>query len=258
MSCTIAQIGASAAAMANCQSSILSLIDAAYAQNLNYKALAIQEVIDRSNHIAIVLQDNSERWLNGLSEESKKDYRKEYVENTLAACKILYTCGDEIEAIFQTEPALASKAAIAWAYALKLHLALYKKSFDSYNSELMDKYARKIEQYDAAYAKKFFYERYDAEANHLSDQVNKLGNGYVFSMGLGLLMLFLCLLIIPQELESYRLFGEFDAPWLDLFVFGMGIPFTWAGYKSFRNVSDKKNELEEKINSLRNKQNAYR
>lgn len=172
--------------------------------------------------------------------------------------RILYTCGDEIEAIFQTEPALASKAAIAWAYALKLHLALYKKSFDSYNSEFMDHYARKIEQYDAAYAKKFFYERYDAQANHLSDQVNKLGNDHVFPMGLGLLMLFLCLLRIPQELEWYRLFGEFDTPWLELFLSGMGILFTRYGYKSFRNVSDKKNELEEKINNLRNKQNAYR
>lgn len=251
MSCTTAQIGASAAAMANCQSSILSLIDTAYAQNLNYKALAIQEVIDRSNHIAIVLQDNSERWLNGLSEESKENYIKENIDNALAACNILYTCGDKIEAIFQTEPTLASKAAIAWAYALKLHLALCQKSFDLYNSELMDKYARKIEQYDAAYAKKFFYERYNVEANQYQLLLKQSDvNDTVIRSAVVFPLIFLFLTFTSISLGWPMLVTLFLGAFLTLFLIDL--------CQAFKRKKELEEKIDEKIGEIRNKQNAYR
>lgn len=254
MSCKVAEIGASAIAMANCQSGVFSLIKD-HVQDANDKEAAIREVVQRSEYIANALYNGSKNWLDGLS--VKADYFQEHISNALAACNILYICGDRIETIFAEEPTLAAMAEDVWKAALLLR----KEASDSYDTT-MDKYAKKIEKYDAVYAKKYFYDKYSSEINKLSREAenfqkeNKKGNKLV--AGFGVLCLLVCLARLPQELSWYQSFGEFDTPLLELFLLGCGICCLATFYSTVKKGSDAAKEFERRLSEVIVKRDTYK
>lgn len=250
MSCKVAEIKASATAMANCQRSVFSLIKE-HILDSNDKEAAIQEVITRSAHIANVLCGGSKNWHEWSGGSATDNYAKEYgdyahatQDDAQAACAILFSCGDEIETIFGKESALGKTAIEAWKYGIELT----HKTSAPYNS-VTDKYAHKIGTYDETYLKKYFYKKYDSELNTLYQQADKAKgpDGSIVCLVGGAISTLLGLMLLMTDLS---LLGGVEV------IIGIFCVVCW--YIPHRKRVEVETDFNNRINVVKKNRDSYR
>lgn len=177
MSCKIAQIRAAAISISNCEGSVLELIrDYVAAEE---QGAAVKEVALRSTEIANMLAIGAKNHYDGISLNIRNKYTQEYIDNACAARDILYTCGSQIERVFEGVPEVAAIAAMAWKPGVTMHTELlsYFANQEANKTAILS-YVEKIGKYDPAFAKDYIYKQkktqLENDISRLSSTVSRL------------------------------------------------------------------------------------
>lgn len=119
LECKIAQIRSAAISVSNCEKNVLMLIRDNVPED--EQADAVKEVMLRSLLIANMLANGAKSHYDEISPDIKNDYIQEYVNNVCAARDIMYTCGTQIDSIFQENTEIGKLAADAWKSGIEIH-----------------------------------------------------------------------------------------------------------------------------------------
>lgn len=156
MNCKIAQIRSAAISVANCQDSVLMLIRDHVSQD--EQADAVKEMMLRSASIARMLANGAQSHYYDISTDIRSKYTQEYINNVCAARDIMYTCGSQIDSIFDDREEIAALAADAWKVGIELHKSILSMLADTAgNQRVIDGYVHRIGKYEPEYEKKYFY-----------------------------------------------------------------------------------------------------
>ena len=151
MSCKVGEIRSAAISVTNCLDTVMHLVRE-HVEDKDKQKAAVEEIVRRCRIIAPVLSKAAEKHYFDIGESIRGDYRQEYVDRACAARDILYTCGDAIVQIFGDGPDYAPLAADAWKDAVEMHRELLGYFRDRQgNQNQIDRYWKKIEQYDPGY-----------------------------------------------------------------------------------------------------------
>lgn len=154
LECKIAQIRSAAISVSNCEKNVLMLIRDNVPED--EQADAVKEVMLRSLLIANMLANGAKSHYDEISPDIKNDYIQEYVNNVCAARDIMYTCGTQIDSIFQENTEIGKLAADAWKSGIEIHTRVLSYFADkSANEEIIMSYVKKIGKYDSEYTENY-------------------------------------------------------------------------------------------------------
>lgn len=154
LECKIAQIRSAAISVSNCEKNVLMLIRDNVPED--EQADAVKEVMLRSLLIANMLANGAKSHYDEISPDIKNDYIQEYVNNVCAARDIMYTCGTQIDSIFQENTEIGKLAADAWKSGIEIHTRVLSYFADkSSNEEIIMSYVKKIGKYDSEYTENY-------------------------------------------------------------------------------------------------------
>lgn len=154
LECKIAQIRSAAISVSNCEKNVLMLIRDNVPED--EQADAVKEVMLRSLLIANMLANGAKSHYDEISPDIKNDYIQEYVNNVCAARDIMYTCGTQIDSIFQENTEIGKLAADAWKSGIEIHTRVLSYFADkSANEEIIMSYVKKIGKYDSVYTENY-------------------------------------------------------------------------------------------------------
>lgn len=154
LECKIAQIRSAAISVSNCEKKVLMLIRDNVPED--EQADAVKEVMLRSLLIANMLANGAKSHYDEISPDIKNDYIQEYVNNVCAARDIMYTCGTQIDSIFQENTEIGKLAADAWKSGIEIHTRVLSYFADkSANEEIIMSYVKKIGKYDSEYTENY-------------------------------------------------------------------------------------------------------
>lgn len=154
LECKIAQIRSAAISVSNCEKNVLMLIRDNVPED--EQADAVKEVMLRSLLIANMLANGAKSHYDEISPDIKNDYIQEYVNNVCAARDIMYTCGTQIDSIFQENTEIGKFAADAWKSGIEIHTRVLSYFADkSANEEIIMSYVKKIGKYDSEYTENY-------------------------------------------------------------------------------------------------------
>ena len=154
LECKIAQIRSAAISVSNCEKNVLMLIRDNVPED--EQADAVKEVMLRSLLIANMLANGAKSHYDEMSPDIKNDYIQEYVNNVCAARDIMYTCGTQIDSIFQENTEIGKLAADAWKSGIEIHTRVLSYFADkSANEEIIMSYVKKIGKYDSEYTENY-------------------------------------------------------------------------------------------------------
>lgn len=154
LECKIAQIRSAAISVSNCEKNVLMLIRDNVPED--EQADAVKEVMLRSLLIANMLANGAKSHYDEISPDIKNDYIQEYVNNVCAARDIMYTCGTQIDSIFQENTEIGKLAADAWKSGIEIHTLVLSYFADkSANEEIIMSYVKKIGKYDSEYTENY-------------------------------------------------------------------------------------------------------
>ena len=200
MECTVAQIHSAAISVNNCEDSVLALIRD-YVPEANQKD-AVAEVVMRSMQIAYILAGGAKRYYEETAPDIRSKYVREYIDRVLAAKDILYTCGTQIESIWGNQKDIMLYAVNAWEAGIDLHTNILPHLYDkSGNREIIVSYAKKIMEYDPAYAKQCIKDQLESEIAALKKAIadasagQEWGGIWVALICIGVLILFMLICI---------------------------------------------------------------
>jgi hypothetical protein len=202
MECKIAQIRSAAISVSNCEDSVLDLIKNHVAEDEQYEA--VQEVMLRSQLIANMLAGGAKSHYDGIDSSIKDKYTQEYINNVCAARDILYTCGSQIDRIFEDKPEIAKLAADAWKGGITLHKTILPLLADQTgNKNTIASYVKQIGQYDPDYANDYTYKEkkqaLDTEISALRKVVSDTENPKAVKSR-GCMIFFIVLGLVPLVL----------------------------------------------------------
>lgn len=149
MNCKIGEIGVAAMRVANCEDTVLKLIKDTVS-DAEEQRKAVDEVAAKSISISSMLFNAYKNHYDGIDIQIKNRYVQEYANNCAAARDIVYTCGDQIVAVFGDT--LGDIAAACWKVGVKQHNIL-NGVFDNkqLNADIIKSYNEKISKYDSDY-----------------------------------------------------------------------------------------------------------
>ena len=151
MRCSIAQIKSAGNSVSNCIDTVLSLIRD-HVQSEDEQDKAVSEVAMKCKHLSTLLYTAATKHFNGISEHIQGNYLQELVDNCSSARNIMYTLGNQIEAIFAGHETLHLTAADAWKDGIEKHRKMMTHFADKdSNQKLILEYAAKIQKYDQSY-----------------------------------------------------------------------------------------------------------
>ena len=154
LECKIAQIRSAAISVSNSEKNVLMLIRDNVPED--EQADAVKEVMLRSLLIANMLANGAKSHYDEISPDIKNDYIQEYVNNVCAARDIMYTCGTQIDSIFQENTEIGKLAADAWKSGIEIHTRVLSYFADkSANEEIIMSYVKKIGKYDSEYTENY-------------------------------------------------------------------------------------------------------
>ena len=154
LECKIAQIRSAAISVSNCEKNVLMLIRDNVPED--EQADAVKEVMLRSLLIANMMANGAKSHYDEISPDIKNDYIQEYVNNVCAARDIMYTCGTQIDSIFQENTEIGKLAADAWKSGIEIHTRVLSYFADkSANEEIIMSYVKKIGKYDSEYTENY-------------------------------------------------------------------------------------------------------
>lgn len=154
LECKIAQIRSAAISVSNCEKNVLMLIRDNVPED--EQADAVKEVMLRSLLIANMLANGAKSHYDEIGPDIKNDYIQEYVNNVCAARDIMYTCGTQIDSIFQENTEIGKLAADAWKSGIEIHTRVLSYFADkSANEEIIMSYVKKIGKYDSEYTENY-------------------------------------------------------------------------------------------------------
>ncbi len=177
--CKIAQIRSAAISVNNCEDTVLYLIKNHVADDEQYDA--VNEVLIRSQLIANMLAGGAKSHYDDIDSSIRSKYTQEYIDNVCAARDILYTCGTQIDSIFEDRPEIAKLAADAWKSGIELHERILPLLANQVaNRGIMASYAEQIGKYDPEYAKDYLNEQnrktYEEKKQALRNQISTLNS----------------------------------------------------------------------------------
>lgn len=147
--CKIGEIGMAAIRVSNCEDTVLKLIKENVSDSEEQRK-AVDEVAARSILIADMLFNAYKNYYDNIDIQIKNRYVQEYANNCAACRDILYTCGNQIIAVFGN--AYGDIAAACWKVAVKQHNILNGVFTDKQgNASVINSYNEKIKKYDSSY-----------------------------------------------------------------------------------------------------------
>lgn len=151
MECKIAQIQSAGISVANCIDTVLKLIKD-HVEGRDEQVKAVQEVCLRCTLIAGMLYNGAKNHYEGIDLQIQSNYIQEMVNNCCAARNIMYTLGDNVDALFSDYEELHVCATSAWKDGITKHSGLMRY-FDQKeaNKGIIDEYAAKVKKYETSY-----------------------------------------------------------------------------------------------------------
>ena len=252
MECTVAQIHSAAISVNNCEDSVLALIRD-YVPEANQQD-AVAEVVMSSMQIAYILAGGAKRYYEETAPDIRSKYVREYIDRVLAAKDILYTCGTQIESIWGNQKDIMLYAVNAWEAGIDLHTNILPHLYDkSRNREIIVSYAKKIMEYDPAYAKQCIKNQLKSEIAALKKAIADASAGQewgglgVALICIGVLILFIMLICfsigVSSSIGSYLV----DMCLIPLPLIAFGIYRGYPGKRTIEYYRKMANEAKEQL-----------
>ena len=163
MGCKIAEVPYAASSVANCLKSVLTLI--CDHVPIGEQASAVCEVVTRCKEIASMMISTCGRY---------KTNDPKIVAHANAGLKILYTCGTQIEELFERNTDITYYAADAYEKGIDFHQIILPELPDkNANQKIILKYLEKIRKYDPQYYMKQERTRLEKEMKQKRTRLEK-------------------------------------------------------------------------------------
>lgn len=203
MGCKIAEVPYAASSVANCLKSVLTLI--CDHVPIGEQASAVCEVVTRCKEIASMMISTCGRY---------KTNDPKIVAHANAGLKILYTCGTQIEELFEGNTDITYYAADAYEKGIDFHQIILPELPDkNANQKIILKYLEKIRKYDPQYYMKQERTRLEKEIKILANTIattptkGKFSGLGVFVIVWGIILLVLVIVAICAETPTTAIFS---------------------------------------------------
>ena len=172
MECKIAQIRSAAISVSNCEDSVLTLIRDHVPEE--EQGAAVLEVMLRSIMIGKMLAGGAKSHYDGISASIKNNYTIEYVNNVRAAVDILFTCANQVDAIFGDRKEVGRLAVQGWKNGMELFKKYLPDEAELKSSQqLFAIYVERIGKYDPEYVRQEKKKQLEAEIAGLNRTIAK-------------------------------------------------------------------------------------